>query len=124
MANLIGNAVKFTHEGGVTVTTRPIAVSDGQATENIMLPIRHRVFDGQWLAISMRDSGIGISPEDQRIIFDAFRQVDGSSIREYGGTGLGLAITLKLVNMHGGHLWVESELGTGSTFHVLLPILA
>ncbi|MBC7870802.1 MAG: GAF domain-containing protein [Chitinophagaceae bacterium] len=124
MANLIGNAVKFTHEGSVIVSTRPIQIIGGQTTSAMNLPTRHRIFDGHWLAISMQDSGIGISPEHQRIIFDAFRQVDGSSIREYGGTGLGLAITLKLVHMHGGHLWVESELGAGSTFHVLLPILA
>jgi two-component system, sensor histidine kinase len=105
ITNLLGNAVKFTKQGGVTV--------------------RIRVIDNgglQMVWTSVIDTGIGIRPEDQQIIFDEFRQADGSTTREYGGTGLGLAITKKLVEMMGGHIWVESEMGSGSTFTFVLPV--
>jgi signal transduction histidine kinase len=131
LVNLLGNAVKFTNEGHIGVSASLITVRDGNVvlsdeaahgfSGSITLPKPTPVSDGDWLAVAVSDTGIGISPENQSIIFDAFRQVDGSSIREYGGTGLGLAITQKLVNLHGGHVWVDSELGKGSTFTVLLP---
>jgi signal transduction histidine kinase len=111
LTNLLGNAVKFTHQGSVSLVIEGI-----QTQEN--LP------DGDWLIIRVSDTGIGIAPEDQSYIFDAFRQVDGSSIREYSGTGLGLAITRELVKMHHGHIWVESTPGQGSTFTVLLPTVS
>ncbi|MDX1995542.1 MAG: GAF domain-containing sensor histidine kinase [bacterium] len=121
-SNLIDNAIKFTHEGGVMIHMGRLSVRQGQSANGLVLPARHHIDDGEWLGLAVQDTGIGIAPEDQKMIFDAFRQVDGSSIREYGGTGIGLAITLKLVNMHGGHLWVESEPGKGSVFTVLLPV--
>lgn len=78
---------------------------------------------GEWLCIAVTDSGIGIAPENFELIFDAFRQVDGSAVREFQGTGLGLPITRQLVEMLGGKVWLESEVGRGSTFTVALPAL-
>jgi two-component system, sensor histidine kinase and response regulator len=69
------------------------------------------------LHFSVRDTGIGIPPEKQQMIFQPFTQVDASSKRQFGGAGLGLAIASRLVKLMGGKIWVESELGQGSTFH-------
>jgi signal transduction histidine kinase/class 3 adenylate cyclase len=98
--NLIGNAIKFTDKGLIRV--------DAQA------------IDGQ-LQISVADTGIGIPPDKQTAIFQAFQQADGSTVREFAGAGLGLSITKQLVELHGGRLWVESEPGRGSTFFFTLP---
>jgi CheY-like chemotaxis protein len=70
----------------------------------------------------VRDTGIGIAPEKQKLIFEAFSQADGSTTRTFGGTGLGLTISLRLVTMMGGRMWVESELGKGSRFHFTVPV--
>jgi signal transduction histidine kinase/ActR/RegA family two-component response regulator len=122
LINLLGNAVKFTHKGGVTVNAQSMTILEGNVLNTgPMPPSQLNVSDGRWMVISVRDTGIGINPENQRIIFDAFRQGDGSTVREYEGTGLGLAIAQKLITMHGGHIWVESEMGEGSVFHILLP---
>ncbi len=99
--NLLSNAVKFTSEEG-TVTV---------GAESL---------EGD-LAVWVRDTGIGIAPEDQERIFREFEQVDGSFARQYQGTGLGLALTRKLVELHGGRIWVESAPGKGSTFTFTLP---
>ena len=113
--NLVGNAVKFTAEGSVTVSL--------ESKEEVTLapkpgePERQEV-----LWVSITDTGIGISLEDQLIVFDEFRQVDGSTTRQYGGTGLGLAISKRLVEMMGGRIWVDSEVGVGSTFTFVLPV--
>jgi GAF domain-containing protein/anti-sigma regulatory factor (Ser/Thr protein kinase) len=107
LTNLLGNAIKFTRQGGVIVRVQAM---DDQGTPTI------------WTSVI--DTGIGIKAEDQQIIFDEFRQVDGSSTREFGGTGLGLAITKKLVEMMAGRIWVESEVGKGSTFTFALPVAA
>lgn len=103
--NLLSNAMKFTHEGGITVEVG----QDSPETPS-------RV----WCAIT--DTGIGIALENQEMIFDEFRQVDGTTTREYGGTGLGLAITRKLVDLMGGEITVRSALGEGSTFTFWLPV--
>jgi GAF domain-containing protein/anti-sigma regulatory factor (Ser/Thr protein kinase) len=104
VTNLLGNAIKFTKEGGVTVRVH-------EDHEN----------GRPMVCISVIDTGIGIRKEDQDIIFDEFRQADGSTTREYGGTGLGLAISKKLVEMMAGRIWVESTPGDGSTFSFTLP---
>jgi two-component system, sensor histidine kinase and response regulator len=101
LVNLIGNAIKFTQHGEVILATESQPISGNQVR----------------LHFSVRDTGDGISTEHQRKIFDAFTQADSSSTRRYGGTGLGLAICTRLVQLMGGHIWVESELGKGSTFH-------
>jgi signal transduction histidine kinase len=104
LQNLISNALKFTPAGAVTVSIRP--VEDGGV----------RVVEWE-----VRDTGIGIAPEQLDAIFDEFRQVDGSSTRLYGGTGLGLALSRRLAELLGGSIQVESEPGRGSTFTLRLP---
>ncbi len=100
--NLISNAIKFTDQGQIIVNA---ALIDNDSA----------------VQISVRDSGIGIAPEHLGMVFEQFRQVDNSSTRKVGGTGLGLPITQKLVQMHGGTIWVESEVGVGSTFAFTIP---
>jgi len=118
LVNLLSNAVKFTHEGEINVSVKRATVSLREFPD---LP-QHMISQGNvWLHFSVQDTGIGISEKDQKLIFEAFTQVDGSSIREYEGTGLGLAITQQLVKLHNGHIWLDSKEGEGTTFHILLP---
>jgi signal transduction histidine kinase/ActR/RegA family two-component response regulator len=100
MLNLIGNAIKFTESGGVTFSAR-LASNAGP------LPV---------VEFSVRDTGPGIAPDKQRLIFEAFCQGDGSTARKYGGTGLGLTISARIVKLMGGKIWVDSRPGAGSTF--------
>jgi len=125
VTNLLSNAVKFTHKGVVAVTVQLVNLVNHISTDRrIQVPsYLGSIADGHWLMIAVSDSGIGIKPEHQRVIFDAFRQADGSSVREYEGTGLGLAISERLVKMHNGYIWVESTVNSGSTFYVLLPAM-
>ena len=118
LVNLLSNAVKFTHEGGIKVSVKRTTVNLREYPE---LPKHMISQDNIWLHVSVTDTGIGIPEKDRKLIFDAFTQVDGSSIREYEGTGLGLAITQQLVKLHNGHIWLDSEEGKGTTFHILLP---
>ena len=120
LINLLGNAVKFTRQGGVTV--RAVTFDVPAPNPSIDIPGDVSLGDGLWMAIFVEDTGIGIAREDHEIIFDAFRQLDGSVSREFPGTGLGLAISRQLVEMHSGHMWVRSILGVGSTFTFALPI--
>jgi signal transduction histidine kinase/CheY-like chemotaxis protein len=99
--NLVGNAVKFTEHGEVSISAEVES-----AVEHSLL-----------LHFVVSDTGIGIAPERQRVIFDAFTQADGPTTRKYGGTGLGLSICLRLVELMGGRIWVESQVGAGSYFH-------
>ena len=101
LLNLLSNAVKFTPEGG-------------------RIGINARQADGS-VEISVSDTGIGISPEDQAQIFEEFRQVGGDYAHKREGTGLGLTLAKKFVELHGGKIWVESEVGKGSTFSFTLP---
>jgi signal transduction histidine kinase len=101
LLNLVGNAIKFTDEGEVRVG---VTASD------------------ETFLVSVFDTGPGLGEADLSKIFEEFHQADGSSTRKKGGTGLGLAIARKIVEMHGGRIWVESTLGKGSTFHFTLPV--
>jgi signal transduction histidine kinase/CheY-like chemotaxis protein/HPt (histidine-containing phosphotransfer) domain-containing protein len=104
VANLVGNAIKFTERGHVVVEVR----EEARAENSTRLHVR------------VTDTGIGIPEDKLGTIFEAFRQADGSTTRRYGGTGLGLTISATLVNMMGGKLWVESKVGVGTTFHFTL----
>ena len=101
LLNLVGNALKFTHEGRVVV-----------GVERLGDQLRYRV----------SDTGIGIPADQLDEVFAQFRQVDTTTTRDFGGTGLGLSITKKFVELHGGRIWVESELGKGSTFYFTVPL--
>ena len=99
--NLLGNAVKFTPErGSISLSTRLLGEDDGTCK----------------MQIAVSDTGIGISREQQAILFQSFQQADSNTSRKFGGTGLGLAISKSIVDMMGGSIWVESEVGKGSTF--------
>ena len=116
LKNLISNAFKFTEYGGIAVT---VAVTDsGWNTDIDTLREAPSV-----LAIAVADTGIGISDDQQRRIFEAFAQGDGTTARLYGGTGLGLSISRALVALLGGEITVTSALGQGSTFTVYLPLM-
>jgi GAF domain-containing protein/sensor histidine kinase YesM len=101
LLNLVGNSIKFTDKGEVAIKAE---AANGSFT------------------ISVRDTGPGIAEADQRKIFEEFQQADSSTTKEKGGTGLGLAISKRIVEMHGGRLWVESSLGHGSTFSFSIPL--
>ncbi|HVX48672.1 MAG TPA: response regulator [Chitinophagaceae bacterium] len=108
--NLLSNAFKFTPQGGkVTLDFSLTGSSESPLGE-------------ECLAIAVKDTGIGIAPEKQRLIFEAFQQADGSTSRKFGGTGLGLSISRELVRILGGQITVESAQGTGSTFTVYIPL--
>lgn len=99
--NLVGNAIKFTDQGEVVL--RVEAESQDQ--------------DGVTLHFAVKDTGIGIPPDKQKLIFEPFSQADMSTTRKYGGTGLGLSISIRLIEMMGGRIWLESEEGRGTMFH-------
>jgi signal transduction histidine kinase len=101
LLNLLSNAVKFTPEGG-------------------RIDVRALHANGT-VEVSVTDTGVGIAPEDQEAVFEEFRQV-GAAERKAEGTGLGLALSRKFVELHGGRIWVQSELGRGSTFTFTLPV--
>jgi len=101
IVNLIGNAIKFTEHGEI----------------GLGLSVEHQHGDELELVFSVRDTGIGIEPEKQKVIFQAFSQADTSTSRKFGGSGLGLTISTRLVELMGGRIWLESELGQGSCFH-------
>jgi len=105
LVNLVGNAIKFTHRGEIAVTVADVATSGNMAQ----------------ILISVRDTGIGITEDRQRSIFEPFVQADGSTTRHYGGTGLGLTICTRLVELMGGRISVVSAPGAGSTFSFQIP---
>jgi signal transduction histidine kinase len=101
LLNLLSNAIKFTPEGG-------------------RIDVRAALGDGV-VEVSVSDTGVGIAPEDQEAIFEEFRQV-GTAAKKVEGTGLGLALSRKFVELHGGRIWVESQVGEGSTFTFTIPV--
>ena len=101
--NLVGNAIKFTDAGEVVIKA---TATDGS------------------FHLSVRDTGPGISAADQAKLFQEFQQADNAITRKKGGTGLGLAISKRIVEMHGGKIWVESQVGQGSTFSFTVPVRA
>jgi len=101
LTNLVGNACKFTKQGAVTIGARS---------------------DGEKVSFRIQDTGIGISTTAQAKLFQPFTQATPYIIAEYGGSGMGLAITKKLVELHGGQIWLESELGKGTTFTFTMPV--
>jgi signal transduction histidine kinase len=101
LLNLIGNAIKFTDQGEVAVV-----VSENRGS----------------FQIAVSDTGPGIAPEEQERIFEEFHQADNSATKTKSGTGLGLAIAKRIIEMHGGRISVESTLGGGSTFRIILPV--
>jgi signal transduction histidine kinase/CheY-like chemotaxis protein len=123
IGNLLDNAIKFTHEGGITIRFNRVSIHNSVTLYGTPPPDDMTIPDGEWVAIDIADTGIGIKPEHQRIIFDEFRQADGSTMREYGGAGLGLALARRLLTLMNGFIWLKSEMGVGSTFTILLPMV-
>jgi two-component system, OmpR family, phosphate regulon sensor histidine kinase PhoR len=116
--NLLHNALKWTPEGGsITVA----AVPAGQAADQRTIRELGKLDAGEWIRVSVRDTGIGIPRDETERVFERFYKVDRARTRDSGGTGLGLAIAKHLIERHGGRIWVESEEGQGSTFTMLLP---
>jgi signal transduction histidine kinase len=103
LLNLVGNAIKFTDQGEVRIAARAV--------------------NGRF-SVAVADTGPGIPNAEQVRIFQEFHQVDSSNTKKKGGTGLGLAISKRIVELHGGRIWVDSEVGKGSTFHFELPVRA
>jgi signal transduction histidine kinase len=100
LINLVGNAIKFTDAGEVAIKAE---ANNG--------------------SFQVRDTGPGISPADQARLFQEFQQADNAITKKKGGTGLGLAISKRIIEMHGGRIWVESQPGQGSTFTFSLPVI-
>ena len=107
LTNLVGNALKFTLEGHVFIEVAPCALSSG----------------APGIRFAIHDTGIGIAPDKQRLLFEKFTQADSSTTRQFGGTGLGLAISKQLAELMGGRITLESQVGQGSTFALEMPLV-
>jgi PAS domain S-box-containing protein len=108
LINLVGNSIKFTEAGEILITV------EDQSSDRVTTRLH----------IAVKDTGVGIPEESQTKIFEAFSQADGSMARKYGGTGLGLTICVRLVELMGGRVWLDSQVGHGSTFHFTIQLLA
>jgi CheY-like chemotaxis protein len=108
LINLVGNSIKFTEAGEILITV------EDQSSDRVTTRLH----------IAVKDTGVGIPEETQAKIFEAFSQADGSMARKYGGTGLGLTICVRLVELMGGRVWLDSQVGHGSTFHFTVQLLA
>ena len=114
LSNLLSNAIKFTEKGDILIEVKLLSTKSDEAQNHSRLHLH----------FSVRDTGVGIQPERLARLFKPFSQGDASTARHYGGTGLGLAISKQLVELMGGKMWVESSLGTGSTFHFTINVQA
>lgn len=117
--NMLSNAIKFTEKGSVTIICKLFARGSDHIPNDV-----HFVMADQtnYVLVSIIDTGIGISAEEIHKVFEEFRQVDGSSTKQKGGTGLGMPISKYMVNLHGGEMWAESKVGTGSVFSFIIPV--
>ncbi|MER7483334.1 HAMP domain-containing protein [Streptomyces sp. NPDC126510] len=123
LRNLLSNAVKFTDSGSVELVIRP-------ARDDVPQRIREQLLEtgsltdpeAELIAFSVTDTGIGIASSKMRVIFEAFKQADGTTSRKYGGTGLGLSISREIAQLLGGEIYAQSETGRGSTFTLYLPL--
>ena len=129
LLNLVGNAIKFTPAGGsVNVTARrahspQFKVDRPDKTDSRSSTVSREQL-GEFIEFAVEDTGIGIAAEELEGIFSEFRQVDSSITREYGGSGLGLSIAKRFVELHGGVIWAESQVGQGSVFSFRIPLKA
>jgi signal transduction histidine kinase/CRP-like cAMP-binding protein len=119
LLNLLGNAIKFTPVGGEVRVTAHLVDSSTRQLVDSSRPIDGK---GDFVEVAVSDTGIGIKPEDLPKVFEEFQQVEASEIAQAEGTGLGLTLAKRFVEMHGGEIWVTSEVGRGSTFTFTLPV--
>ncbi|MFJ9175809.1 HAMP domain-containing protein [Streptomyces sp. NPDC102360] len=123
LRNLLSNAVKFTDSGAVELVIRPAGADVPNAIREQLLEAGSLTeVDGDVIAFSVTDTGIGIAASKMRVIFEAFKQADGTTSRKYGGTGLGLSISREIARLLGGEIHAQSEPGRGSTFTLYLPM--
>ncbi|MGW0996941.1 HAMP domain-containing protein [Streptomyces sp. NPDC002523] len=123
LRNLLSNAVKFTDSGSVELVIRPAGVGVPQSVREQLLEAGALTDpDAELIAFSVTDTGIGIAASKMRVIFEAFKQADGTTSRKYGGTGLGLSISREIAQLLGGEIHAQSEPGRGSTFTLYLPL--
>ncbi|MFC8096856.1 HAMP domain-containing protein [Streptomyces sp. NPDC057301] len=123
LRNLLSNAVKFTDSGSVELVIRPAGMDVPQRIREQLLEAGSLTeADAPLIAFSVTDTGIGIAASKMRVIFEAFKQADGTTSRKYGGTGLGLSISREIAQLLGGEIHAQSEPGRGSTFTLYLPL--